>query len=126
MSWWTAVVLLLGCAALGALLGTAPPRVRTGWLVAAALLTAFLVFLPGICATAIAASAEDLYEGSTSCRFLYGSAVPELGSLDGDETGRVLQLVAAVLAVTALLLVRRHRQRTQPSRSLPPADRPER
>ena len=103
-----------GCAAFGAVLGTAPPRVRTGWLVAAAIVLAYVVFLPGICATAIAAPVPygdpDLLDGRTSCRFLYGPAVPELGPLDADVTGRLLQLVAAILGVTSLLLVRRHRR----------------
>jgi hypothetical protein len=104
---------MLGCAAFGALLGTAPPRIRTGWLVAAAVVAAFIVFLPGICATAIAASVPygdpDLLDGITTCRFIYGSAVPELGPLDGAQTGQALQLAAAVLAVAALLVVRRRR-----------------
>ena len=72
MSWWTAALLLLGCAASGALLGTAPPRIRTGWLVAAAAVGAVLVFLPGTCVTAIGSgpvAPADL-SGRTSCWFL--------------------------------------------------------
>ena len=118
MSWWTVALLLLACGAFGALLGTAPPRIRTGWLVAGAILAAVLVFQPGICATAQAASVPygdpDLLDGITTCRFLYGTPVPELRAFDDDETAQLLQLVAAVLAVTALLLVRRRRSRTGP------------
>ena len=84
-----------------------------GWLVAAAVVAAFFVFLPCICATAIAGpvpyGAPDLLEGRTSCRFVHGSAVPELGTLDGEETGHVLQLSGALLAGAAVLLVRRRR-----------------
>jgi hypothetical protein len=113
VSWPVVALLLLGCALFGALLGTAPSRVRTGWLVAGAVVAAFFVFLPGICATAIAASVPygdpELLDGITTCRFLYGTPVPELGPLDGDETARLLQLIAAVLSVAALLLVRRRR-----------------
>jgi hypothetical protein len=69
VAWPTVALLLLGCVAFGALLGAVPARVRTGWLVAAAL-AAFFVFLPGICATAITASAGDLLEGTTSCRLV--------------------------------------------------------
>ena len=104
---------MLGCATFGALLGTAPPRIRTGWLVAGAILAALLVFQPGICATAIAASVPygdpELLDGITTCRFLYGAAVPELRAFDDDETAQLLQLVAAVLAVVPLLYVRRRR-----------------
>ena len=108
-------LLLAGCAALGALLGMTPSRVRTGWLGCAAILAAWLVFQPGICATAMAASISygdpELLDGITTCRFLYGAAVPELTALDDDETAQPLQLVAAVLAVTLLLVVRRSRRR---------------
>ena len=119
MNWPTVALLLVGCAALGALLALAPRRVRTGWLVAAAVVAAYFVFLPGVCGTAMAASVpygdSDLLDGITTCRFLYGPAVPELGPLDGEETGRVLQLTAALLAVGAVLLVRR-RNPTGPPR----------
>jgi hypothetical protein len=60
---------------------------------------------------AIASSAGDLQQGWTSCRFLYGPAVPEFRSLDDEVTSRLLQLTAAVLAVTGLFVVRRHRRR---------------
>lgn len=119
MSWPTVALLLLGCAVLGALLGAAPSRVRTGWLVAAAVLAAFFVFLPGVCASAIAASADDLQQGTTSCRFVYGPAVPELGALDGDGTGRVLQLTGALLAVASVLLVRRRAAGRRPETDQP-------
>ena len=56
----------------------------------------------------------ELLDGITTCRFLYGTPVPELGPLDGAQTGQALQLAAAVLAVAVLLLVRRRRSRTAP------------
>ena len=108
---------MLGCAVFGALLGTAPARIRTGWLVAAAVVAAFFVFLPGICATAMAASVPygdpELLDGITTCRFIHGTPVPELGPLDGAQSGHLLQLLAAGLAVTSLLMVRRRRWRAE-------------
>ena len=122
MSWTTAALLLLGCVALGALLGAAPDRVRTGWLAAAAVLAAVLVFSPGMCVTAVASMPygdPELLDGITSCETLYGVQLPELGRLDEDGTGHLLQLTAATGAVLALLLVRRRRS----TRRDDPADR---
>ena len=114
MGWGTVALLLVGCAAFGALLGTAPRRVPTWVLVVVALLAASFAFLPGTCVTAIAAAptGEQLQQGWSSCQTLYGAAVPEGGRLDAELTGRLLHLTAAVLAVTALLLVRRARRRS--------------
>jgi hypothetical protein len=84
-------------------------------LVLAAVLVASYAFMPGTCATAIALAApsgEELQHGWTSCWTLHGAAVPEWGRLDAELTGRLLHLTAAVLAVTALLLVRRARRRS--------------
>lgn len=108
------MLLLLGCAALGVLLGTAPRRVPTWVLVVAAVLVASYALMPGTCVTAIAAapSGEQLEQGWTTCETLHGAAVPDWGRLDAELTGRLLHLTAAVLAVTALLLVRRSRRRS--------------
>jgi len=104
-------LLLVGCLVAGGLLGLAPRRIRTWLLVVAAVLVAAFAFMPGTCVTAIAAATSDqLQQGWTSCETFYGASVPEWGALGGDGTGRMLHLTAAVLAVTALLVVRRRRQ----------------
>ncbi|NEK85158.1 hypothetical protein GCU60_05190 [Blastococcus saxobsidens] len=109
MSWPTVALVLIGCTAFGALLGTSLLRARSGWPVAAAVLAGWLAFLPGTCATALASTpvGEPALQGRTSCRFRYGPAVPELGALGPGGTATVLQLAGALLAVTAVVLVRR-------------------
>jgi hypothetical protein len=112
MSWGAAGLLLAGCVAFGALLGTAPARIRTWLLVVGAVLAAALAFMPGTCVTAMASvpyGDPELLDGITSCDTLYGARLPDLGPLDGAGTGNLLLLVAATGAVLALLLVRRRR-----------------
>jgi hypothetical protein len=117
MSWATAAFLLVVCAALGALVGMAPNRIRTGLLAFAAVLMAFLVFMPGRCASAIASTplgSPEQLRGQTSCDTLYGAALPELGTLEADLTGRLLAMAAASVAVSGLVLVRRRKVSASP------------
>jgi hypothetical protein len=113
MSWTAAGLLLIGCAAVGALLGTAPARVRTALLVVVGIVVATILFLPGTCATAIASAPSpdpDQVHSWTSCTTFYGATLPAAGALDGDVTGRLLALAGALAAgISAVLVRRRHR-----------------
>ena len=123
-----AVVLLGACALLGALLGMAATRARTGLLVLAGAVIPFLVFMPGTCVTAIASAPlgdPEQLRGQTSCDTFYGAALPELGALEADLTGRLLTMAAAALAASATVLVKRCRAPRSPStapgtREMPP------
>ena len=112
MSWATAVLLLLACSVVGALAGLAFGRVRSRLLVLPLIVAAFLVFMPGKCATATASTplgSPEQLSGQTSCETLYGAALPEAGTVQADAVGTLFGIIAAGAAATALLVVRRRR-----------------
>jgi hypothetical protein len=112
VSWPTAAVLLLGVAALGVLVGRVRVEVGTGLLAGAMGILAAVVFLPGVCVTAIAASPpgeSPEFHGSTSCETLYGVGLPDVGRFGEDETGLLLALTAGTIAVATVVLTRRRR-----------------
>ena len=117
MGWPTAVLLLLACAAFGGLVGFASAGLRAGWMVLGVTATAFLVFMPGTCGTAIASrpfGTPEQLSGHTSCETLYGAVLPEIGRLQSDTVGALLGIVGAGAAATALLGVRRRRRGASP------------
>jgi hypothetical protein len=110
MGWDVASALLVGVAALGGLLGWALPRVRAWMLVLLLVATAFVLFLPGVCATAIASQPGTPVDvdSSTTCWTSYGARLPGLGG--NDTVGGFLAPAGAAAGVTSLLLVRRRRR----------------
>lgn len=110
MSWPTAAALLLGVAALGVLAGRARLSAGTRLLAGVLGMLAAVVFLPGLCVTAIAASPageSPEFHGATSCETFYGVGLPEVGHVGGDGTGYLLALTAGAVAASAVVLTRR-------------------
>ena len=110
MGWDVASALLAG---LGGLLGWALPRVRTWMLVVLLVATAFALFLPGVCATAIASAPGKPVDvdGSTTCWTFYGAPLTGAEAVGNGTAGGLLAPIGAVVGVTCLLLVRRRRHR---------------
>jgi hypothetical protein len=115
-----AAVLLAGCAGLGALVGRTVTRIGTDVVLCTLALACALLFVPGSCASAMAAPSgyPALLKAGSTCDTLYGVQLPELPGTSEDATGGVLALTGATLAGAALLYVRRTQR--SPHRRPPP------
>ena len=104
MSWTVAVVVLLGCAAAGALIGLVRSRGIRRLLLGLAAVAAMAVFVPVTCATA-EAGVDTLdpgqFGGQTSCTTFYGWRLPEAAAFDGDAGGYALALAGAAITLGA-------------------------
>jgi hypothetical protein len=113
MSWAVAVSLLAGLAVLGALLTWLLPRVRTWILVLIGVVASLVLFLPGVCVTAIASppGAPVDIDGTTTCRTYYGATLPGAEAFGNDTTGSLLAFLGAAIVLVSVLLVRRGQRR---------------
>ena len=115
MSWPVAGVLLLGCLAVGVVVGLVRVRALRRVLLVLAVAGVLVLFVPVRCSSAeegaeLGAGPGQL-GGQRSCATLAGWRLPEAASLDGDAPGYALALAGSALVLGGSSLVGLRRRR---------------